>query len=61
MRFLDVRCNGTRKTGPQRGIACEYLLCRRHPDLSGSIETKCPRCNEVTIWNYSGALLAVSS
>jgi hypothetical protein len=59
MRLLDVRCDGTRQSGPQRGMVCNYLLLRRFPTLDGSIETKCPRCNKVRLWSYG--LVSVST
>ena len=59
MRLLDVRCDGTRKTGPQRGLVCRYLLCRVDDALSGGVETKCPRCNKVRLWSFG--LVAVST
>ena len=61
MRLIDVRCDGTRKTGPQRGLVCRYLLCRVSPDVFGLVETKCPRCNKVRAWTFTGALVAVST
>ena len=61
MRLVDVRCDGTRKTGPQRGLVCRYLLCRVSPDSWGLTETKCPRCNKVRSWEFVGALVAVST
>ena len=61
MHLRDVRCDGTRKTGPQRGLVCRYLLCRIDPDLFGAVETKCPRCNKVRLWDFSGVLMAVST
>ena len=61
MRLIDVRCDGTRKTGPQRGLRCSYLLCRVAPDVFGLVETKCPRCNRLREWSFTGALVAVST
>ena len=61
MRLVDLRCDGTRNTGPQKGLGCRYLLCRVDPDLYGLVETKCPRCNQVRQWVFTGMLVAVSS
>ena len=61
MRLVDVRCDGFRKTGPQKGLICRYLLCRVEPDIYGTVETKCPRCNKLRMWAFVGTLVAVSS
>lgn len=58
-RLRDLRCDGTRQTGPHAGITCRYLLCRIDPNLTGAIETKCPRCNQLRLWTFG--LVAVST
>jgi len=53
MDLIDLRCDGTRKTGPHRGMRCDYLLFRYFPGLDGRVETKCPRCNHVAVWEFA--------
>ena len=60
MRLIDVRCDGFRKTGPQKGLICRYLLCRVEPDLFVVGETKCSRCHTLRIWSFTGMLVSVS-
>ena len=57
--MFDLRCDGTRKTGPQKGLRCNYLLFR-FEQLDGRVETKCPRCNKLRQWVFAG-LVAVTS
>ena len=58
MDLIDLRCQGTRKTGPQKGLPCQYLLCRVSPTIHGVIETKCPRCNALKQWAMGGVSLS---
>ena len=61
MRLLDIRCDGTRLTGPKKGARCSYLLFRIQPGLDGGVESKCPRCNKVRLWVWSDQLVGVST
>ena len=61
MRLLDIRCDGTRLTGPKAGIRCGYLLFRIVPGIAGGVESKCPRCNKVRLWEWSNVLVGVST
>ena len=59
--MIDVRCDGYRKTGPQKGLVCRYLLCRIASWTSGEIETKCPRCNKLRSWSFTNQLVGAST
>ena len=61
MHLHDLRCDGTRLTGPKAGIPCNYLLFRMALDLSGRLETKCPRCNRVRMWSFANQFVGVST
>lgn len=61
MPMIDLRCDGVRKNGPKRGLSCAYLLFRYSPAVSGPVETKCPRCNQIRLWNFSGLLVGGTS
>lgn len=56
-RLTDLRCDGVRRTGSMPGLPCRYLLCRVAPDIIGVVETKCPRCNTVRMWQFTGMLV----
>ena len=58
--LIDLRCDGVRKTGPQRGLPCRYLLCRVS-SVDGRVETKCPRCNKMRVWAFNPALVGAST
>ena len=59
--MFDLRCDGTRKTGPQKGLRCNYLLLRFEQNLDGRVETKCPRCNKLRQWAFAGMLVGATS
>jgi len=59
--LVDVRCDGTAKSGPRKGGPCNYLLHRIDPTTQGEVETKCPRCNQVRPWFWYGTTMLVAS
>ncbi len=61
MILVDVRCDGLRPRGMTQGQVCHYLLLRVEPDLTGRMETKCPRCNKMQMWSLPRALNLVGS
>lgn len=51
--MYDLRCDGVRRGGRDRGGVCNYLLLRYRVGVDGMIETKCPRCNRLRTWQFT--------
>ena len=61
IEWFDVRCDGYRKTGPQKGLVCRYLLLRITGRQAAPLETKCPRCNKLRSWSFTDQLVGAST
>ena len=45
--MIRVLCNS-----PYRNTVCGQTLLKIGPDFTGTVEVKCPKCNQITIFRY---------